>query len=165
MRDSTVLVVALLLCCVSAAASDLVDPAALLFSRSPAPASAEWSKRTETHCLALNIYHEARGESLEGQLAVAAVTLNRVRSRKFPEQVCEVVWQRRQFSWTHDGKSDLPRNLKAWKSALRIANAILDIGHVNVVGGATHFHAAYVRTPYWTRKKQMIRRIGSHLFY
>lgn len=163
MRNLNVVAVAPLFFCVSAWAT--VDPVALLFDRISDPAKVEWNKRTETHCLALNIYHEARGESLEGRLAVAAVTLNRVRNRRFPNRVCEVVWQPHQFSWTHDGKSDRPLDLTSWKSALRIANALFDIGYVNVGGGATHFHAAYARTPYWTRSKQMIRRIGRHLFY
>ncbi|HIE75488.1 MAG TPA: cell wall hydrolase, partial [Gammaproteobacteria bacterium] len=54
----------------------------------------------EVGCLALNIYHEARGESHDGQVAVAAVTLNRMQSASYPDTVCGVVWQPHQFSWT-----------------------------------------------------------------
>ena len=99
----------------STGASARVDSTALLFEHVADPASVELSRRTEIHCLALNIYHEARGESLEGRLAVAAVTMNRVRDKRFPDRVCEGVWQPRQFSWTHDGRSDRPREAKAWK--------------------------------------------------
>ena len=54
------------------------------------------------NCLALNIYHEARGERVEGQIAVAHVTMNRVNHEKWPSTICEVVYQPKQFSWTHD---------------------------------------------------------------
>lgn len=71
--------------------------------------------------LACNIYWEARTETIEGMRAVIAVTMNRVASDKFPNTVHEVVWQRRQFSWTHDGKVDRPRNRPTWKQSLRMA--------------------------------------------
>ena len=49
----------------------------------------------ELGCLALNIYHEGRGESAKGQSAIAAVTMNRVASKHYPDSICEVVWQRK----------------------------------------------------------------------
>ena len=77
---------------------------------------------TEAICLATNIYHEARGESYAGKVAVANVTMNRVTSPKFPNTICDVVYQAQtkenwkgntvpkrnkcQFSWYCDGKSD-----------------------------------------------------------
>jgi len=94
-----------------------VDPIALWYEQVRDGEGTEMSQRAEVHCLALNIYHEARGETFEGKLAVAAVTLNRVRHKRFPDGVCEVVWQPRQFSWTHDGKTDRPYNQKAWELA------------------------------------------------
>ncbi len=60
----------------------------------------------EVFCLAQNIYFEASVEHRVGKSAVAHVTLNRVDSPRYPDSVCEVVWQDRQFSWTQDGKSD-----------------------------------------------------------
>jgi len=63
-------------------------------------------KREQLYCGAQNIYHESRGESNLGQIAVAHVVRNRVESPKYPNTVCEVVWQPKQFSWTHDGRSD-----------------------------------------------------------
>lgn len=53
-------------------------------------------------CLAENVYHEARGESVEGQLAVALVTLGRTLFPEYPKDVCGVVYQKNQFSWTFD---------------------------------------------------------------
>lgn len=72
--------------------------------------------------LACNIYWEARNETVEGMMAIVAVTLNRVASAKYPDTIREVVWQRRQFSWTHDGKVDRPNNRPSWKQSLRIAS-------------------------------------------
>ena len=85
-----------------------------------------WAKKInrdakEIYCLAQNIYFEARGEPENGQFAVAAVTMNRVKSHKYPNTVCKVVWQHSQFSWTNDGKSDRPRNKRAWHRARKIA--------------------------------------------
>ncbi len=71
--------------------------------------------------LACNIYFEARNESTEGMMAVVAVTMNRVASAKYPATVAEVVWQNKQFSWTHDGKMDRPKNRPSWEQAITLA--------------------------------------------
>ena len=71
--------------------------------------------------LACNIYWEARTETYEGRLAVVAVTLNRVASPRYPDTIAEVVWQSRQFSWTHDGLVDRPRHQRSWAKALTLA--------------------------------------------
>ena len=76
-------------------------------------------------CLALNVYFEARSEPINAQFAVAEVTMNRVNSDAYPDTVCEVVWQRKQFSWTHDGKSDNPKDGHAWRVALAVAKSTL----------------------------------------
>ena len=142
-----------------------VDPIALWYEQVRDGEGTEMSQRAEVHCLALNIYHEARGETFEGMLAVAAVTLNRVRHKRFPDGVCEVVWQPRQFSWTHDGKTDRPHNQKAWERALRIAKATYAMGYIDTVGKAIYFHAEYGRAPYWSRGFEKVRKIGRHIFY
>ena len=118
----------------------------------------------ELHCLALNIYHEARSESLEGKFAVGQVTMNRVRSVRYPNSICKVVWQRGQFSWTHDGRSDRPHNLEAWNEALRIAMITCERNPHSEVGRATHYHAVYVQ-PYWAKVYRRVSRIGRHIFY
>ena len=131
----------------------------------PAPErTAEWE------CLAKAIYFEARGESLQGQAAVAEVILNRVDAAEFPPTVCEVVNQgnaRRhgcQFSFACDGKSDKPRDADAYDLAGRIADYLLQGGARTLTHGATHFHAGAVR-PDWSRASERTTRIGSHLFY
>lgn len=100
-----------------------------------------------------------------GQLAVAEVTLNRVTSSRYPDTVCEVVWQRKQFSWTHDGKSDVPKDAKAWDMAVRAAKLAMKHRDVVIVGnGVTHYHADYVK-PYWTTAYERVAKVGTHIFY
>src|SRR6185437_16274691 len=86
----------------------------------------------DLQCLAENVYYEARGEPLDGQYAVAEVTLNRTRALHFPHTICEVVHEARwdparrrmiaDFSWTELGEQ-YPADGIAWKQALKVANA------------------------------------------
>ena len=122
-------------------------------------------------CLALNVYHEARSEPVVGQYAVAHVTINRVQSNRWPNDVCKVVKQgyhkgryRCQFSWYCDGKSDKPKNTKAYAKALMIAHGVYHGNLDDFVEGATHYHAHYV-TPEWAKTKTMTVRINDHIFY
>jgi len=127
----------------------------------------------EMRCLALNVYFEARGEEAEGQLAVALVTINRMRSRHYPNSVCGVVWQKRQFSWTHDGKSDRPTDKRAWKLAQKIAhftyqrfNKLSDRSRkaLDLTKGALHYYAPRLAAPYWAKVHTVTREIGGHIF-
>jgi len=125
---------------------------------------------TDVECLALNIYHEARSEPPRGQLAVAAVTLNRLHSPAYPDSVCAVVkqgGQRRhacQFSWWCDGKSDEPTEKRPWGRALAMARRSLLGLAEDPTGGATHYHATYV-DPFWAAHLEHTVQIGRHLFY
>ena len=135
------------------------------------------ARADEVNCLALNIYHEARNQPLVGKLAVAQVTMNRVEHHNFPDNVCAVVMQgfytnnhpiknKCQFSWWCDGKSDKPKDKQAWQQAQYLAYQLLDglfVG-IDLVEGATHYHAIYVK-PYWIKKKTMVRKIADHIFY
>jgi len=125
-------------------------------------------------CLALNIYWEARGEPIEGQKAVAAVTMNR--ARHDPAKVCDEVFRPWQFSWanpltTVDQATRVSRASRftpvdgvAWTRAKRVARRALEGKMRNPVGRATHFHAVYV-SPTWAPRMRMITRIGGHIFY
>jgi len=119
----------------------------------------------ELHCLAQNIYHEARGQSEEGQFAVAFVTMNRVMHLSFPDTVCDVVFQPYQFSWTHQNVVIDRTNIierQAWENSLRIALAVL-IGDVyNDMYGITHYHATSVN-PNWGYRLAM--QIDDHKFF
>lgn len=121
----------------------------------------------QQHCLALALYWEARGESDRGMGAVAAVVLNRVADRRFPDTVCGVVKQGGetppcQFSWWCDGKSDRPRDQHSWQRAMDIADRMLHRRHYNKLGGALFFHSTSVN-PRWRYKR--VARIGGHVFY
>lgn len=118
-------------------------------------------------CLALNVYFEARSEPVVAQFAVAQVTMNRVLSDKYPDNVCDVVWQRKQFSWTHDGKSDKPKDKNAWNRAQWVAEVTLndDDRSITIIPkDVLHYHADYVQ-PYWTTSCVRITKIGRHIFY
>lgn len=115
-------------------------------------------------CLALNIYHEARGERVEGQIAVAHVTMNRLAHTKWPGSICEVVYQPKQFSWTHLIKQQTPQEYKAWNAAKVIARDVM-IGNVaDPTMGAVYYHANYV-DPSWAEYMDLSKVIGNHLFY
>jgi len=125
----------------------------------------------EVHCLALNIYFEARGESEIGQQAVGHVVMNRVEHSAYPDSVCGVVHQggeqrlyRCQFSWWCDGQSDKPVDQKAWRQSLRLAQDIY-LGFLeDTTDGALWYHATYV-SPYWSKKLLQGPKIGQHIFY
>ena len=125
---------------------------------------------TALMCLALNIYFEARSEPIEGQIAIAEVTLNRVASANYPNDVCSVVLQKNkdgcQFSWWCDGKSDQPREHNSLRTYKALAELMLKEGHhITVIGNeATHYHNNEVH-PYWANDLHKIRRIGKHIFY
>jgi len=130
----------------------------------------EAKEDADLRCLALNIYHEARSEPESGQIAVARVTLNRVRSKAFPGSICAVVQQggtkrnRCQFSWWCDGRSDRPKNARAWRRAMEIARKVLDDAVPDPTRGALYYHATYCK-PSWSRAYRRTTQIGSHLFY
>jgi Cell Wall Hydrolase len=125
----------------------------------------------ERRCLAEAIYFEARGESGEGQAAVAQVVLNRVSSGLYPATICGVVYQNRrhhnacQFSFACQGRSLRIDEPDAWRQAVRIASEVTNgKTYVSDIGGSTHFHANYVR-PRWARRLEKMDVIGHHIFY
>jgi spore germination cell wall hydrolase CwlJ-like protein len=122
-------------------------------------------------CLTLNIYHEARGEPQDGQLAVAKVVMNRVSDPRFPNDVCGVVTDggtrepgRCQFSWWCDGKSDKPRDAGAWRDSRSLAKDVLAGKFDDPTGGALWYHADYVQ-PNWQMDITKGPKIGRHIFY
>ncbi|QRM28420.1 cell wall hydrolase [Microvirga sp. VF16] len=125
----------------------------------------------EQRCLAEAVYFEARSESVEGQAAVAQVVLNRVKSGLYPSSICGVVYQNRhrhlacQFTFACEGKALRIRDTESWERAKSVASAVLEgKTYLADVGGATHYHADYVR-PYWARRLKKMDVIGRHIFY
>lgn len=121
-------------------------------------------------CLATAIYHEARGEPLSGQIAVAEVILNRVESRQYPNTICAVTTQGKgsgracQFSYACDGRSDAMTSIGPRQRAEKLARLMLDGLPRSITDGATHFHATYV-SPSWARAMTRTAAIGNHRFY
>jgi N-acetylmuramoyl-L-alanine amidase len=128
-----------------------------------APITPVEARFTDIDCLARNIYHEARGEPLEGQIAVAQVTLNRVKNPRYHNSVCGVVYAHRQFSWTLD-KTKRVRDAKAWRAALDVSRAVLTQSVALPSFQALHFHTRQVK-PYWAKTRTRVAVIGNHVFY
>ena len=151
------------------------------------------SDNKDAECLAENIYHEARGESTVGKIAVGLVVLNRVESRKWPDSICEVVyegpkresWETKQnlslsdndriyypvknkcqFSWYCDGLSDdINYATHEWAVSLQVSEKLLSTDKFKgLLEGATHYHAEYVN-PSWARSLAYTTRIGTHKYY
>jgi N-acetylmuramoyl-L-alanine amidase len=128
---------------------------------------------TAMMCLALNVYHESRGEPIMGQYGVAMVTMNR--AHKDESRVCEEVFKPYQFSWANNavhkvkGGWEVPGRLKprdeyAWWVANRIAVTMLSGRMPDLTKGATYYHAKSVK-PSWRRAFAWTKTIGAHLFY
>ena len=127
--------------------------------------------KEQKHCLQQNIFFEARNQSTIGQISVAWVTLNRVDDHRYPDTICDVVWQKSAFSWTADGKPDTPSNnileQQAWELAGQLAEeTLLDWarGNNSPVENAVMYHADYV-DPYWSSSYDHVTQIDSHIFY
>jgi len=131
---------------------------------------------TAALCLALNVYHEARGEPLLGQHAVAQVTLNRTLGDH--GRVCDVVFAPRQFSWTNAlllAPNDVARRKKvvallpaeniAWRTAKLVALMTLHGMTPEVIGDADHYYNPSRVTPRWAENMTRVTEIGNHLFY
>ncbi len=110
--------------------------------------------------LALNIYHEARSESVVGQKAVAHVVFNRVKNRNL--SVKEVIQQPKQFSWTHLKKQYTPNEWPVFVKCIKITLKVID--ESDFTGGATHYHLDTIY-PKWAPKMAYLGKYGNHLFY
>lgn len=121
-------------------------------------------------CLSNNIYMETGVSDIESKLAVAIVTMNRVKSKKFGDSVCEVVYQNKQFSWTIDTpqnrKNFLKRNPRQYKDSEEVAKKVLLTGFdMQELDGVYFYHADYVKPKWDFDKLQYVCKIGKHLFY
>jgi N-acetylmuramoyl-L-alanine amidase len=147
----------------------------------------------ELFCLAENIYHEARNQSVAGKIAVSLVVLNRVSDRRWPNTICEVThqgptyesWKTKkdkslpkddrvyypirnkcQFSWWCDGLEEkIDFSSFQWQLSLQTAEKVLLTKKFSgMVEGANHYHADSV-SPSWRIKMTLITKIDNHLFY
>ena len=163
----------------------LILIAACLLTTTVATAQDLISVRQEPnlYCLAQNIYYEARGSSRADQMAVSDVVLNRVKDSRYPNTICDVVYQGKQrpswkdptkmvmvrnmcqFSWYCDGKKDEPPEGDPWRNAQMVAYEMFYLyKDSNITNGATHYHADYVY-PAWRKTKTRTIEIEDHIFY
>ena len=119
----------------------------------------------EANCIAVAVYHEARGESLEGQLAVAQVIKNRAMSGKYPTDWCGVVKQPWQFSFVRHGEfPSVDQNSDAWRKAVGITRLAVANAVQSVPKECLWYHANYV-APRWSNNLRRVEQIGAHIFY
>jgi spore germination cell wall hydrolase CwlJ-like protein len=129
-------------------------------------------REQQLDCLAINIYKEAGYEPFEGKVAVAQVTMNRVKDGRFGDDVCGVVYKKNivmdrvicQFSWYCDSThKNRPVNPRAYDESYEVAKKVLLEGFkLKVLEEALYYHADYVN-PKWNHDK--IGQIGTHIFY
>lgn len=119
--------------------------------------------KKEIDCLARNIYYESRSEPYEGKVAVANITINRLKDGRWGNDLCRVIFSKYQFSWT------LYRNKEpygsAWQESIDIAKEAINGMRVTGLEEAQYYHANYIKQPRWTRSKQKVQEIGKHIFY
>jgi len=127
----------------------------------------------DLQCLTQNIYHEARGEPDAGKVAVAWVTMNRVRSQRYPNTICEVVFEKRwdvirhryvgAFSWT---ELELKKTVQAkdWQKAWDTAETVYHGRQPLELEGVLFYHATHIK-PSWARTMTPVKKIGHHIFY
>ena len=147
------------------------------------PTHKQW-QIDQAHCLAMNVYHEARNQPLAGQMAVISVTVNRVNDKRFPNSICGVVYEgphrpswkdqtvmipvrhRCQFSWYCDGKSDRVHDMTTFDNIFNLSMGVVDGSYTiaDITEGATHYHADYVE-PAWAKTKTKTIEIEDHIFY
>ena len=131
----------------------------------------------EMDCLVEALYHEARSEEIVPMIAVGNVIMERVRSERFPNTVCEVVHQGKywkyapilnqcQFSYWCDGKPEKFNDMEALYKSMEVASMVFQGIVLKQTMGATHYHASYVR-PFWSLSSRfkLLAQVGTHLFY
>jgi hypothetical protein len=131
----------------------------------------DW-KHSDLISLACNIYHEGRGESLEGQIAIINVTLNRVNAGEYLDSIAGVVWERvrgiPQFSWTSKYKNQKVRNETAWERSMMLARFAIDGEIVDITNGSLYYHVTTLDNDNVDWFKTALNHridIGRHSFY
>lgn len=123
--------------------------------------------KKEFDCLSRNIYWETLHEPLIGQLAVAQIVYNRVKSKKWGNTFCQVIFQKNQFSWTRNKElvNAKPKNEVQWKRAQH--SALLFSKGVRVIGlhDSEFYYAKYIKPPKWSKNMKKEAQIGQHIFF
>ncbi len=122
-------------------------------------------EHVERYCLTQALYYEARGEGVQGQLAVADVILQRQKSKYHPDTICDVVYEPYQFSFVSDGSTLREIDVEAWNKADDLSGRILRHEvKTSLTGRALFYHAKTIR-PDWADSMVKTAEIGNHIFY
>lgn len=120
----------------------------------------------EFHCLVKNIFHESGVESKYGKIAVAQVTLNRLKTGRWGKDICSVVYAKKQFSWTINKKNrDLTPKGKLWEESVEVAKLFVNGKRVSGLENSHFYHTDYIRRPYWADPSKKVLVVGQHIFY
>lgn len=121
----------------------------------------------EMDCLAKNIFHEAGVEDRAGKIAVAQVTINRLRDGRWGKDVCSVVYAKAQFSWTlFKAKRWAQPKGPLWEESVRVAHEFTKQGkRIKGIESSIMYHADYIKPPFWAKNMPVAQKIGQHIFY
>lgn len=119
----------------------------------------------EITCLAKNIYFESRGLSQKEQLAVGFVTFNRLKSKRYPDTLCQVINQYKQFSWTLRKNKQI-KEKRSWEKSLILAEKLyFNRKHLtDPTKGATHFYNPQLANPKWAKKGKDVIKMAGHIY-
>lgn len=120
-----------------------------------------FTRQSEVDCLARNIYHEAGNSTRLDERAVAHVTINRKNSGQFPNTICGVVYQPRQFKWTRNEPPT--NNTVTWNRSREIAFDALARRSQDPTNGATYFWSSRLH-PRWTRNLTVTLTTRAHIY-
>ena len=118
----------------------------------------------DRECLIKNIYYEAGVEDIKGKYAVAHVTVNRMKTGRWGDNLCKVVYAPKQFSWTLKKKLHKP-DPTVWAESRAVAINVLNGARVKGLEQSLFYHADYIRPPKWADMTQFVVQIGQHIFY
>lgn len=122
--------------------------------------------KDDEQCLAKNIYHEAGVESKLGKVAVGQVTINRLKTGRWGESICDVVYAKEQFSWTLSNKlkREEPKG-KLWEESLRVTAQVLAGLRIQSLMDSLFYHTDYIKVPGWVDPTALVTQIDQHKFY
>ena len=121
----------------------------------------------DVHCIATAVYVEVNTQSLEEKLGVINVIMNRVRSKRFGRDACEVVYARGQFVGIENMMKANEKNIDQetlLKTKLLVIDTLLFKKHANPVAQSLYFHDDSIDMQYIWNKKKVVH-IGRMVFY
>lgn len=120
----------------------------------------------DKECLLRNIFFEAGVEDITGKIAVAQITMNRVKTSRWGASVCDVVHARKQFSWTLDSRkvASKPKG-KLWEDSVKAKEMFVSGKRIKGLENSLHYHTDYIKQPKWAKSKTKVLKVGQHIFY